>query len=324
MSARRWLMSSLAGATLLAGAGGRAAAQAPPAPAGQATAAAGTAAVVNGETISMADVEKAVKQFGPSPTPLPEATRREQMRDALASLIDSVLIDQFLRTNSAPVPPAGVEQKMAELAAKLKEEKKTVAEFCTLTGQTEVDLRKGIERVLRWEGYVAARGTDAELQRYHAQNKDFFDGVHVRASHIFVAVPPNMPQAEVEKLAAQLAALKADVVAGKITFEEAAKKYSQCPVTAPNGGDRGYFTRKLMVEEEFARAAFALPVNQVSEVVRTGLGLHLIKVTDRKPGKQPSDFNTAKDDVRFLYGAELYESVLTQLRQAAKLDVRLP
>src|SRR4051794_29671537 len=115
MSARRWLMSSLAGATLLAGAG-RAAAQATPAPAGQATAAAGVAAVVNGETIPMADVEKAVRQFAPSPTPLSEATRRERMRDALASLIDAVLIDQFLRENSVPVPPGAVEQKMAELA----------------------------------------------------------------------------------------------------------------------------------------------------------------------------------------------------------------
>ncbi len=132
-----------------------------------------------------------------------------------------------------------------------------------------------------------------------------------------------MPRAEVEKLSAQLAALRADIVAGKITFEDAVKKYSQCPVTAPNGGDRGFITRKLMVEEEFARAAFALPANQVSEVVQSGLGLHLIKVTDRKAG-EPSDFNKVKDDVRFLYGAELYESVLMQLRQAARLEVYLP
>jgi len=330
MSARRWLMGGLAGAGLLAAVRGGAAAQAPPqppaaaAPAAPATADA-PAAVVNGETITVAEVEALLKQLGPSPTALPEATRREQMRDALAALMDDLLVDQFLRTNSAAVAPAAVEQKMAELAEALKKEKDspTVAEFCKRTNQTEADLRKNLARSLRWEGYVAAQVGDADLRRYYAENKDFFDKTYVRASHIALHVPPDMPAVEVAKRQAQLSALKADIAAGKMTFEAAAAQFSECPVSKDRGGDLGWFSRKLDVEEVIARTAFGLPVGQVSDVVQSGWGLHLLKVTDRKPG-ETSDFDKVKEDVRGLYGAELRERLLVQLRLSAKIDVKLP
>jgi peptidyl-prolyl cis-trans isomerase C len=328
MSAHKLLLSGLAGAVLLVG--GRAAAQTPQQqtppqqmpPAGQANVAAGPAAIVNGEVIPMAEVEALVKGLGPSPTPLAEATRRDLMRDALASLIDSLLLDQFLRNNRVDLPPGAVERKMGELAAKLQQEQKTIADFCKATNQTEADLRKGVDRMLRWEAYVTVHSPDGELQRYYTENKDFFDGVRVKASHIFLAVPPTVARTEVEKMAGQLMALKGDIVAGKITFEDAAKKYSQCPVSGPNGGNVGYITRKMMVDESFARTAFALPNGQISDVVRTNLGLHLIKVTERQPGK-PSDFNAIKEDVRILYGVEMHEGILMQLRQAANIDVRM-
>jgi len=87
----------------------------------------------------------------------------------------------------------------------------------------------------------------------------------VRASHILV---PSQEAA---------LKLKNDIEENKITFEDAAAKYSQCP-SGQRGGDLGYFTRGQMVRP-FEDAAFSLPVNTVSEPVKTQFGYHLIKVT---------------------------------------------
>ena len=111
-------------------------------------------------------------------------------------------------------------------------------------------------------------------------------------------------------------------MANKIDFAEAAKKYSQCP-TAPGGGDIGFFPRKFMVDEAFAQAAFSTPVNGVSEVVQSGYGFHLIKVTDRKAG-EPSDFAKIKDAVRKVCAEEWRMNLLKDLRKSGKVEITLP
>ena len=71
--------------------------------------------------------------------------------------------------------------------------------------------------------------------------------------------------------------LKADIDAGKISFEEAAQKYSKCP-SGQRGGDLGVFGRGQMVKP-FEDAAFSAPLNEVTKPVKTQFGYHLIKVT---------------------------------------------
>ena len=74
--------------------------------------------------------------------------------------------------------------------------------------------------------------------------------------------------------------LRQQIIDGKITFEEAAKKYSLCP-SREEGGNLGYFSRGAMVPQ-FENAAFDLPVGQISQPVETRFGWHLIQVIDKK------------------------------------------
>ena len=74
--------------------------------------------------------------------------------------------------------------------------------------------------------------------------------------------------------------LRQQIIDGKITFGDAARKYSLCP-SRTDGGNLGYFPRGAMVQP-FENAAFALPVGQISQPVETRFGWHLIQVTDRK------------------------------------------
>ena len=90
----------------------------------------------------------------------------------------------------------------------------------------------------------------------------------VKASHILVS-----SQDEAIKI-------KKDIEAGTISFEEAAKKYSQCP-SGEQGGDLGYFGRGMMVKP-FEDASFNAEIGVVTDPVQTQFGWHLIKVADKK------------------------------------------
>lgn len=315
MNIRTWLALSLASATTLAILANGVQGQAP-------TAMAKPAATVNGTTISMAEVEAVVKQWGPTATPLTETKRKEMQREALNVLIDELVMQQFLRKNGPKVAPAEVNRKVTELEDGLKKSNKSLKDFLKESGQTEAQLRNSILNMLQWEGYVKDHVNETGLKRYYDGNKDFFDRVAVRASHIVFRVSPSSPEAERQGLRLRLLALRQEIVSEKLDFAEAAKKHSQC-TSAQSGGDIGYFPRKLAVDEAFAKAAFSLQPGEISDVVQTDYGLHLIKVTDRKAG-QPSEFSKMKDEVRELFVEDMRLSLLAQQRKSADIKIYMP
>jgi peptidyl-prolyl cis-trans isomerase C len=283
------------------------------------------AATVNGEIISLAEVDAAAFGNGPPPPqPLTEAQRRQLRLEVLGELIDDLLMSQFLRKNGPKVNPADVDKELQKLEARVKENKPgaTLQDFYRETGMTEAQVRANIMKMLQWRDYVTARMSEADLQRYYTENKVFFDKVTVQASHIVLRLPANAPEAERQAARQKLQELRQEILAGKIDFAEAAKKYSQCS-SAPRGGDIGYFSRKWMLEEPFAKAAFDLKVGEVSDVVQTEYGLHLIKVTDRKAG-QPSEYEKMKDIVKDSYAEELRQSLLAQERKASRIEITVP
>jgi peptidyl-prolyl cis-trans isomerase C len=280
------------------------------------------AAVVNGETITLAEIDAIVYRGGPSAVQLTPGKVHELRVEAVNMLIDQALLTQFLRQNGPRVDAAEVNKLMGDLADAQKKQGKTLQHYLRENNQTEAQLRAECMASLQWRDYFKARIGEADLRRCYEENRDLFDGVQVRASHIVLLVPPDAPEADRQPAREKLLALRQEIVSGKLDFAEAAKKHSQC-ISAPAGGDLGYFLRKGQFDEAFARAAFALPVGQVSDVVQTDAGLHLIKVTDRKPG-QPSDFNKIKDDVSRFAQGELQESILAQMRKKAHVQISLP
>jgi peptidyl-prolyl cis-trans isomerase C len=280
------------------------------------------AAVVNGEAIALAEVDAVLKLVPQPPAPPNEEQRRQMRRDALEMLIDDVLMRQFLSKWGRPVAPQEVEQRMGELVQALKAQNHTLPEFLSDTAQTETHLRLDILKKLQWDDYINRNVNEAVLKRYYQENKDFYDQVKVKASHVLLRVSPRAPEAEAQAARTKLADLHRQIVAGQLDFAEAARKYSQC-ASASQGGDIGYFPRKWAVDEMIARTAFALKVGEVSDVIQTDYGYHLIKVTDRKPG-QPSDYQKVKDEVRENYAMELWQNVLVQQRKAAQIEINLP
>jgi parvulin-like peptidyl-prolyl isomerase len=317
MRGRTWCAGALAGLTLWV-----ATTQQAPAQAGAVPANRKVVAVVNGDPISEDALKALLEQNGPVALQMPEATQRQVRMQALGELIDTLLMDQYLRQNAPAPPQTEIDKALVGIVEQQKANNRTVADLLHDTHQTEAELRQGIERLYRWTNYANSQIDDAQVQKYYVENKDYFDKVMVRVSHIALRLPYQASAEEVAKAKASLEGLKGEILAGKIDFASAAKAHSQCP-SAPQGGDLDFIARKWVVEESFARAAFALNVGEISDIVRTDFGLHLIKVTDRKP-PTPSDFNKIKEDVKVICVEEFRQNLLSRLRQSANINVMGP
>jgi parvulin-like peptidyl-prolyl isomerase len=328
MRGQKGLLGGLAGLAALAVLAGRLSAQTPaqpPAREGIPAPKAGDnkpAAVVNGETIPMADVVSFLGQQPPPPTPLTEAQKRQQETLAVDFLVEQALMRQFLDKNVPAPAPAAVSKELADLNEALKKDKMTLEGFLKETGQTEAQLRADISLQLRWKTYVLPKLTEPSVKAYYDANKPFFDKVIVGANHILIRLAPNASPAERQAAQIKLAEIRKEIQAGKLKFPDAAAKYSDCPSKA-NGGDIGKFPYKFAVLEPFAKAAFAMKVGEISDIVATDFGLHLIQVTSRDNG-QPSDYAKIKDQVKEICAREMYQEVVAAQRRTARVETFFP
>jgi peptidyl-prolyl cis-trans isomerase C len=280
------------------------------------------AATVNGEPITVAEVEAMLTLVPQAPATATDAEKHEMRRDVLEMIIDDVLIRQFLDANTTRPSQAEINKELEVLQAGLKSRHKSMSDFLNDTHQTEDHLRQDIVKKIQWDHYVQQHATEAALKKYYDENCDFFDNVTVQASHIMTRLPPTASDSERAQARTRLAELRQRIISGQIDFAEAARKYSQCQ-TAASGGDLGFFPRKWVGDENIVRAAFAMQVGEVSDVVQSEFGLHLVKVTARKPGTA-SDYTTMRDKVRKSFAMDLWHDVLVQQRKTAKVDVKQP
>jgi len=138
--------------------------------------------------------------------------------------------------------------------------------------------------------------SDAEVRAAYDRDRDtrFTTTEQRRASHILFRIASDAPEKEVARVEAKARAVLKQAREGG-DFAELARKHSQ-DGTATNGGDLGFFGRGQMVPE-FEQAAFSLPVGSISDLVRTGFGLHIIKVTDSREGRT-TPFEEVRDTLR--------------------------
>jgi peptidyl-prolyl cis-trans isomerase D len=129
---------------------------------------------------------------------------------------------------------------------------------------------------------------DADLKTYYEQNAQQLSGAEERrASHILIAAPTTAPAPEREKAKTKAEELLAALKKSPDSFAEIARKNSQDPGSAPNGGDLDFFARGAMVKP-FEDAAFAMKKGDISDVVASDFGYHIIKLTDIRAPKQRS------------------------------------
>lgn len=133
---------------------------------------------------------------------------------------------------------------------------------------------------------------DEVRDRYQERAAAFTTPEERRASHILIQVASDAPSDKVDAAKKKAEEILARIHKGE-SFADLAKKFSQDPGSAKQGGDLGFFGRGVM-DKAFEKAAFALKVGEVSEPVRSTFGFHIIKLEgvrggERKPFEQVRD-----------------------------------
>lgn len=138
--------------------------------------------------------------------------------------------------------------------------------------------------------------TDEEVKKFFDENADKFQGNEQRrASHILIGFGANASVEQKQAAKAKAEALLATIKKNPKSFEELAIKNSQDPGSAAKGGDLGSFGRGAMVKP-FEDAAFSMKVNQLSDLVESEFGYHIIKLTEITG--QSSDFQSLKAQIK--------------------------
>jgi parvulin-like peptidyl-prolyl isomerase len=165
-----------------------------------------------------------------------------------------------------------------------------------------------LREIVKDQKIVEAATSPDKAAAYIKAHPDYFNGTTVKASHILIGCDAAASTADQKAAIAKLEKLSADIKAGKISFEQAAKDNSDDRGSKEKGGDLGEFTFARMVEP-FSKAAFAMKVGDISGAVRSQFGFHIIKVTARTEGKEQADAD-ASDVAKDLLKAELQDELL--------------
>lgn len=128
--------------------------------------------------------------------------------------------------------------------------------------------------------------TDADLRSYYEEHREQYRvPEQVKVSHILIKTPLPGPDGKVDDKGVAEAQRRAEDLLQKVksgaNFEDLAKKYSEDPGSAKQGGSLGWIGRGQTVPE-FEKAAFSLPKGQISNVVKSSFGFHIIRVDDKQ------------------------------------------
>jgi peptidyl-prolyl cis-trans isomerase C len=291
---------------------------------------AGVAAHVNGQPVTEAAVSRGLERWPPEKRP---AVRPE----LVAYLVDNLLLDQYLLQINVAIDKKAVDAKVEEIKAELKKINQTLEKKLAEVKMSDAEFREQLTNELRWEKHVSSLATEKALRELFDANKEMFDRSTVRARHILVTGTEAAATTKLQKIKADLDAkvnaglAKLPANADKLArekervrlleeaFSEAARTQSECP-SKSQGGDIGWFPRAGYMVEPFAKAAFALKPYEMSGIVKTQFGYHLIMPVERKAGADVK-FEQAKEEVKEVFGDRLRESILAPMRVKSKITI---
>ncbi len=249
-------------------------------------------AKVAGEKLTYGEAMKIVKRMlgaQGAPEDQIDMISKQVAPRALPQLADQFVTTSLLKIEAAKrgfkASAADIDEAISNVVARLPEDM-TFADALDKMGMTMDDARKEmsegltINKLIEDVTKAIAVGEDA-IAKFYEENARYFEKPEqVEASHILIKLDAADATNATAKAAAKAKAeaLRAQILAGT-NFAELAASNSDCPSKA-NGGSLGSFGRGQMVKP-FEDAAFALGTNEVSEVVETQFGFHIIKVTGK-------------------------------------------
>ncbi|MHC4109974.1 MAG: peptidylprolyl isomerase [Planctomycetota bacterium] len=294
-------------------------------------AAEGVAVTVNGVAIMETDIEGDIKKMtAQAPPAIVEKNKEQIKRQVLDRRIAIQLISEKAKAAQITVTEEDILAQVTEIVAQqkmsLEDFKKMLQSRGMDYGEWEQQIQWGVMlgKLVEADYGDQLNVTDADANNVYSANlKQFETPEQVKASHILIkpVTDPNVDpnEAKAKALAKAQDLLKQAKEKG-VDFAELAKATGGYP-SAPRGGDLGFRPRGVW-DARFEKAAFELKVGQISDVVETQLGYHIIKVTDKKEASRKT-FEQVRDEIKSTLKrrkqGELFQKYLVQIRAEAKI-----
>lgn len=292
-------------------------------------------AFVNGDIITLRELDSAFEPYqkriddtyqGPDKGKVVA----EAKRSLLNRMIENLLINQEAKKSSITVQD---EEVMASIGEMLSQKKMTMEDFrksLAREGTSLEDYKKEVRdslvrmRVLRREVRSRIAVSDEEIGEYYRLHRDDYEGVDaVRLKQILLLFPKIMDADAKARLQEEGMSILKQLRAGA-SFDALAARFSQGPA-AEAGGDVGYVEKGAMLPE-VEKAAYSLKKNQISDLIESSVGFHIIKVIDRRGGGVKSMEDIRAEIKSRLENEKLdkkYDSWVSELREKSLVDIRL-
>lgn len=294
----------------------------------------GIAATVNDEVITNRELDReyarAVSEVEKrSGAPSAEAAKALR-KEVLNSLINRKLINDKIRELKIVISEEEVRQAIEEIKKQnnLSQEGLVAALLSqgTTFDQYKAQMKEQLERLRLMSQEVKAKiqVSEAEVREYYDKNQALYSELpSYRARHIFFKVPEKASSDEIKKIMKKAMEVIAEARSTS-DFAALAKKYSDDPNAAKDGGDLGTFKKGDMLPE-IENAVIGMKPGEVSDIVSTPAGFHIIKLEEKIPAKV-KPFETVKaaiDDLLYRKKSEeRFNQWVDELRKNAAVDIR--
>mgnify|MGYP001561057589 CR=1 FL=1 len=297
-------------------------------------------AKVNDAAIKESELTKNINQvLAQNPQMGAMVSSEDKMKDFRIKVLQDLITTELLFQEGKKQKIKDLDQQVDETYKKLRANLPKEEDFQAALKEhnmTEKDLRKDIEKGVRIQKVVDGQVekikknvsvSEQDIKSFYndAANKDkFMQKESVKASHILVRVGKDATKEDDTKAQKKIKDLLKRAKKGE-DFAKLAKENSEDPSAAQNSGELGYFSTEDMVPE-FAKVAFALKPGEISDVVKTSFGYHVIKCEDKKP-EQMTPYDEVKDKIaKFLENSAVQSKLLEYvdtLKKSAKIEVLL-
>ena len=294
------------------------------------------AALVNGEVISLRDLqERAGPEWLRADALAPGLERDQSVKRVLQRTWELVLAERLFHAQAVQLQMETTDPQVDQAVDDIKKRNHfddtqldmALASQGLDRATFRTQLRRELEsmQVLGYRVRSRVKVTDEDLQHYYKTHPAAFGGEEeLHVSHLFLPLAEGAPPAAVQAAEAEAQRLRQRLAGGE-DFAAVARQASKGP-GAEQGGDLGWLKRGS-IQKALEDAFVGLADGEVSKPVRVGPGLHLFKVTERRRAGGRS-FEQAKDEIRDLLLQEqstaYREQYVAELKRDASIEVRLP
>ncbi len=253
----------------------------------------GVAAIVGEKAILYSEVDQVTQLFAMQ-AKLPSYSSPEVLQQlrarALEELLNQQVLLEYARQETILVEDRSVQMQLDQSLQNIEMQYGSLRKAAEAFGVDHYKIKSYYEDQIRtnllveqvkMELFSDIKVSRREVEDFYETWQDSFPDKNAQIDFSILSMSVELGTDKMERLKSQLLLIKNDIESGNISFEDAAKQHSKDPGSAANGGSLGLVGRGVFVKP-FEDAAFSLEVGQMSGIVETQFGLHLLRLDDKQ------------------------------------------